>query len=158
MTGLRWWTATCLALAAVASTAAPGGAQQAPGAAPRKQVFNRPNARPGVLSPAVRVGDLIYLSGTLGTIPGQGLAEGGIKGQTKQALENTRAALELAGGRMEDVVKCTVFLTDVKDFAGMNEVYRQVFPTDPPARSTVVVAALVVPNAVIEIECIAAAR
>ena len=138
------------ALAAQAQTA---------GAAARKQVINRPDARPGVLSPAVRVGDVVYLSGVLGTKPGGGgLADGGIEGQTRQALENVKASLALAGGMMQDVVKCTVFLTDVKDFAAMNQVYREFFPTDPPARSTVAVAGLVVPNAVIEIECIAAAR
>ena len=125
----------------------------------RKQVINRPDARPGVLSPAVRVGDVVYLSGVLGTKPGGGgLAEGGIEGQTRQALENVKSAVALAGGTMPDIVKCTVFLTDVKDFAAMNQVYREFFPTDPPARSTVAVAGLVVPNAVIEIECIAAAR
>jgi reactive intermediate/imine deaminase len=125
-----------------------------------KQVINPPNARPGgVLSTAVRVGDVIYLSGALGTRPGGGgLAEGGIQGQTRQALENIKASATLAGVTMEDMVKCTVFLTDVKDFQGMNQVYREFFPKDPPARSTVAVAGLVVPGAVIEIECIAAAR
>jgi 2-iminobutanoate/2-iminopropanoate deaminase len=59
---------------------------------------------------------------------------------------------------MSDVAKCTVFLTDAANFAAMNQVYREFFPTDPPARSTVAVAALVVPNALIEIECIAAAK
>lgn len=134
-------------------------AQAQPAGGARKQVINRPDARPGVLSPAVRIGDIVYLSGVLGTKPGGGgLADGGIEGQTRQALENVKSALALAGGAMADVVKCTVFLTDVKDFAAMNQVYREFFPTDPPARSTVAVAGLVVPNAVIEIECIAAAR
>jgi len=133
-------------------------AQQA-GGATGKQVINPPNARPGVLSTAVKVGDLIYLSGALGTRPGGGgLAEGGIQGQTRQALENIKASIALAGGAMEDMVKCTVFLTDVKDFQGMNQVYREFFPSAPPARSTVAVAGLVVPGALIEIECIAAAR
>jgi reactive intermediate/imine deaminase len=134
------------------------GAQPA-GGATGKQVINPPNARPGVLSTAVRIGDLIYLSGTLGTKPGGGgLAEGGIQGQTRQALENIKASIALAGGTMDDMVKCTVFLTDVKDFRAMNEVYREFFPSAPPARSTVAVAGLVVPGALIEIECIAAAR
>jgi reactive intermediate/imine deaminase len=139
-----------LVASAASVAAAQGGA--------RKQAINRPDARPGVLSPAVRVGDIVYLSGVLGTKPGGGgLAEGGIEGQTRQALENVKASLALAASRMEDVAKCTVFLTDVKDFAAMNTVYREFFPTDPPARSTVVVAALVVPDARIEIECLAAA-
>jgi reactive intermediate/imine deaminase len=132
-------------------------AQQQQGS-PNKQVFNRPDARPGgIFSPAVRVGDLIFLSGVLGTKPGGGgLAEGGIEGQTRQALENVKTALGLAGATMADVAKCTVFLTDTANFAAMNKVYREFFPTDPPARSAVAVAALVVPNALLEIECTAA--
>jgi reactive intermediate/imine deaminase len=133
-------------------------AQQQQGAT-SKEVFNRPDARPGgVLSPAVRVGNMIFLSGVMGTKPGGGgLADGGIEGQTRQALENVRSALALAGATMADVAKCTVFLTDAANFAAMNRVYHEFFPNDPPARSTVAVAALVMPNALIEIECTAAA-
>jgi len=148
-----------LAFAATAVLAAtPLVAQQQQGA-PKKQVINRPDARPGgVLSPAVRVGNVIFLSGVMGTKPGGGgLADGGIEGQTRQALENVKSALALAGAKMEDVAKCTVFLTEAANFQAMNTVYREFFPTDPPARSTVAVAALVVPNALIEIECTAAA-
>ena len=110
------------------------------------------------MSTAVRVGDIVFLSGVMGTKPeGGGLADGGIEGQTRQALENVKAALTLAGVTMEDVAKCTVFLTDAANFQAMNKVYREFFPASPPARSTVAVAALVVPNALIEIECMAAA-
>lgn len=137
--------------------ATPLGAQQQQGNA-NKQVYNRPDARPGVLSAAVRVGDMLFLSGVMGTIQGGTLAEGGIEGQTRQALENVKSALALAGASMADVAKCTVFLTDAANFQGMNKVYREFFPTDPPARSTVAVAALVVPNALLEIECIASAH
>ena len=135
--------------------AMPLGAQQQQGAS-NKQVYNRPDARPGVLSPAVRVGDMLFLSGVMGTVQGGKLAEGGIEGQTRQALENVKSALALAGASMSDVAKCTVFLTDAANFQEMNKVYREFFPTDPPARSTVAVAALVVPGALIEIECTAA--
>ena len=125
----------------------------------QKQVINAPNARPGVLSTAVRVGDIVFLSGALGTKPGGGgLAEGGIQGQTRQALENIKTSVTLAGGTMEDIAKCSVFLTDVADFQAMNAVYREFFPANPPARTTVAVAGLVVQGAVIEIECIAAAK
>jgi 2-iminobutanoate/2-iminopropanoate deaminase len=148
--------ACCLVLLAGVG-AVPLSAQQQQGA-PNKQVITRPDARPGgVLSPAVRVGDMIFLSGVMGTKPGGGLAEGGIEGQTRQALENVKAALALAGATMADVAKCTVFLSDAANFAAMNKVYHEFFPTDPPARSTVAVAALVMPNALIEIECTAAA-
>jgi 2-iminobutanoate/2-iminopropanoate deaminase len=142
-------------LAAVATTTARAAAQGG-----NKQVINPPNARPGgVLSSAVRVGDLVFLSGALGTRPGGGgLADGGIEGQTRQALENVKASAALAGVTMADVAKCTVFLTDVANFQAMNGVYREFFPTEPPARTTVGVAGLVVPGALIEIECTAAAK
>jgi reactive intermediate/imine deaminase len=155
MSGPRLVAVVACALAA-AVAASPAAAQGGGG----KQVINPPNARPGgVLSTAVRVGNVIYLSGALGTKPGGGgLAEGGIEGQTRQALENIKASAALAGVTMEDMAKCTVFLTDVKDFQAMNKVYREFFPANPPARSTVAVAGLVVPGAVIEIECIAAAK
>jgi enamine deaminase RidA (YjgF/YER057c/UK114 family) len=84
-------------LAATISLIAFGAAQsQQQQGAPNKQVFNRPDARAGVLSPAVRVGDMLFLSGVMGTKPGGGgLVEGGIEGQTRQALENVKSALAL---------------------------------------------------------------
>ena len=78
-----------------------------------------------------------------------------IQGQTRVALENIKRVFEQAGTTMAMAVKCTVFLLDVKDFGGMNETYRTFWPTSPPARSTVAVAGLVVPNAKVEIECVA---
>ena len=144
----------------IASQVALASVIAASAAVPQKQVINSPNARPGgVLSTAVRVGDIVFLSGALGTKPGGGgLAEGGIQGQTRQALENVKASATLAGVTMADIAKCTVFLTNVADFQAMNGVYREFFPTNPPARTTVAVAGLVVEGAVIEIECIAAAK
>jgi 2-iminobutanoate/2-iminopropanoate deaminase len=139
-----------------AMAAAPGRSLYAQGA---KQVINAPSARPGVLSTAVRVGDVVFLSGTLGTKPGGGgLADGGIEGQTRQALENVKSAVTLAGGSMADIAKCTVFLTDVANFQAMNGVYREFFPKDPPARTTVAVAGLDLPGALLEIECMAAIK
>src|SRR5262245_26779846 len=147
-----------VALLAVAAIVAPSGSAAAQGG--NKQVFNPPNARSGgVLSSAVRVGDVVFLAGQLGTKPGGGgLADGGIEGQTRQALENIKASAALAGVTMADVAKCTVFLTDVANFQAMNGVYREFFPTEPPARTTVAVAGLVVSGALIEIECMAAAK
>jgi 2-iminobutanoate/2-iminopropanoate deaminase len=106
------------------------------------------------LTPGIRVGDIVYASGQLGTRREN--PDTTIQGQTRIALENTRAVFEAAGTTMDQAIKCTVFLVDVKDFAGMNQAYREFFPANPPARSTVVVAALVVPNAKVEIECLAA--
>jgi 2-iminobutanoate/2-iminopropanoate deaminase len=151
----RFSLVALFALAAVATTTGRVAAQGG-----NKQVINPPNARPGgVLSSAVRVGDLVFLSGALGTKPGGGgLADGGIEGQTRQALENVKASAALAGVTMADIAKCSVFLTDVANFQRMNGVYKEFFPTEPPARTTVGVAGLVVPGALIEIECIAAGK
>lgn len=108
----------------------------------------------GNLSSAIRVGDIVYASGQLGM--SRQNPDTTIQGQTRLALENTKRALEGAGTSLANAIRCTVFLTRAGDFQAMNQVYREFFPQNPPARSTVVVAALVVPNALIEIECMAA--
>ncbi len=127
-------------------------AQQPAGAA--RMVIALPGATPSAnLSPAIRVGDMLYAAGQLGlnrTAP-----DTTIEGQARLALENTKAVLEAGGTSMANVVRCTVFLTRASDFQGMNRVYREFFPKEPPARSTVVVAALVVANALVEVECMA---
>ena len=107
-----------------------------------------------ILTPGIRVGNLVYAAGQLGTRREN--PDTTIQGQTRIALENTKKVFEAAGTTMSQALKCTVFLIDVKDFGGMNQAYREFFPSAPPARTTVVVAALVVPNAKIEIECLAA--
>ena len=130
-------------------------AQQAAGApSSARQVVTLPGSNPSsILSPGIRVGDMLYASGQLGLR--RDAPDSTIEGQTRQALENTKAVLEAGGTSMANVVKCTVFLVRASDFAGMNRVYREFFPKEPPARSTVVVAALVVPAAIVEIECMA---
>ena len=103
------------------------------------------------LTPGIRVGNMVFASGQLGlnrTAP-----DTTIQGQTRLALDGTKKVFEAAGTTMANAVKCTVFLIDLKDFAGMNTAYREFFPTSPPARSTVVVAALVAAGAKVEIEC-----
>jgi len=121
-----------------------------------KQVINLPGAPLNLpFSAAVRVGNVLYLSGQLGTVPGtRQLADTGIAGQTKQALENVKGVLAAAGSSVERVVKCTVFLLDIKDYAAMNAVYATYFPKDPPARSTVAGSGLAL-GARVEIECLA---
>jgi len=104
------------------------------------------------LSPATRVGDLIFVSGQLGG------RDSTIQGQTTNALNSIKTILEGAGSSMTNVAKCTVFLVDFKDFQGMNLSYAAAFPKEPPARSTVIVAALVVATGKVEIECIASAK
>ncbi len=105
-------------------------------------------------SPAVRVGNTLYLSGNLGNIPGTlELAAGGIKGETKQTMENIKSVLELAGSSMDKIVKCSVFMADMAEWGAMNEVYRTYFAV-PPARSALGANGLAL-GAKVEIECIA---
>lgn len=109
-------------------------------------------------SDAVRVGNMLYLSGKIGNIPGtRDLAEGGIAGETRQALENIKASLEKHGSSMSEVVKCTVFLADIAEWGAMNEVYVTYFPENPPARSALGASGLAL-NSRVEIECFAAMR
>ena len=121
-----------------------------------RQVLHGPGEFPGLpFSSAVRVGDLLFLSGQIGNLPGtRKLADGGITGQVRQTLENIKAVLAFAGSSLDRVVKCTVFLADIQDFAAMNAVYATYFPKDPPARSTVGASGLA-GGARVEIECIA---
>ncbi|RAZ92082.1 MULTISPECIES: RidA family protein [Mesorhizobium] len=89
------------------------------------------------LSPAVRAGDFVYVSGQV-PVGSDGLVvKGGIADQAEQVLQNIKAALALAGCTMDDVVKTTVWLEDARDFGTFNAVYAKHFPKDPPARTTV---------------------
>jgi 2-iminobutanoate/2-iminopropanoate deaminase len=126
------------------------------GAAQDRQVIQMPGASVGLpFSSAVRVGNVLYLSGQIGNVPGQRqLADTGVAGQTRQTLENIKAVLLHAGSSLERVVKCTVFLLDIRDYAAMNAVYATYFPKDPPARSTVAGSGLAL-GARVEIECLA---
>lgn len=105
------------------------------------------------ISQYVRVGETIYLSGMLGSTP-EGLVPGGVAAETRQSLTNIKAALEKTGTTMDDVVKCTVFLADMQEWAAMNEVYTTFFPKNKPARSAVGVNGLA-RSARVEIECVA---
>ena len=116
---------------------------------PATTVLNRP------FSEAVRVGNMLYLSGFTGRIPGTNtVVPGGIQAETKQVMENIKGILEASGVNLNHVVKTTVFLKDMSDFATMNEVYAKSFAAAPPARSTVQVARLP-KDALVEIEVIA---
>lgn len=112
-----------------------------------------PSAR--TLSEFVRVGNMLYLSGKLGTDSTAKLAAGGIVPETKQTLENIKAVLEKNGSSMDNVVKCTVMLADIKEWADMNTVYVTFFKKESlPARSAFGTSGLV-QNARVEIECMA---
>lgn len=126
-------------------------------AAPVVEFYDPPmlGARKLPFSEAVRVGDLLFLAGKIGRTPGaRSLAPGGVRGETRQALENIREVLERRGSGLDRVVKCTVFLADIAEWAAMNEVYTTFFPSDPPARSAMGVGGLAL-GARVEIECIA---
>src|SRR5881628_550005 len=105
--------------------------------AQQRQVIHGPGEVAGLpFSSVVRVGNMLYLSGQIGNVPGtRQLADTGIAGQTRQALENIKAVLAAAGSSLDRAVKCTVFLVDIRDYGKMNEVYASYFPKDPPARS-----------------------
>ena len=107
-------------------------------------------------SEAVRVGDTLYLSGQVGIKPGTlQLVPGGIKEEGRQALENIRTVLEANGYTMRDVVKCTVMLADIFEWAAFNEVYKTAFTPPYPARSAMGTGGLSM-GARVEVECIAA--
>ena len=108
----------------------------------------------GIFSPAIVTGDLVFTSGQIGIDPKtQQMAEG-MEAQLEQVFRNLSAVLEASGSSIDHVVKATVFLADMNDYARMNELYRTKFKGDPPARSTVQVARLP-RDARIEIEVVA---
>jgi len=109
----------------------------------------------GPYSQAIQSGDLLFTAGQIGLEPSSGeLVTGGIEAQTRQALTNVKNILEAAGSNLNEVIKTTVFLQNMADFAAMNAVYAEFFPANPPARSTIAVAALP-KGAMVEIEAIA---
>ncbi len=111
----------------------------------------------GPYSQAQQVGDFVFTAGQVGLDPQTGqLVEGGIQPQTRQVFNNLSAVLEAAGSSLAHVVKSTVFMQDLGEFAQMNTVYAEFFPETRPARSTVQVAGLP-RGALVEIECIAVA-
>ena len=122
----------------------------------QKQVIQMPGSLPNLpFSTAVRVGNVLYLSGQIGVLPGtRQLVDTGVVKQTQQTLENIKSVLTYAGSSMDRVFKCTVFLTNIRDFDNMNSAYVTFFPKDPPARSTVAGSGLAL-GAKVEIECLA---
>ena len=109
-------------------------------------------------SEAVRVGDTVYLSGQIGVLPGSmALAEGGIVEEARQTMENIKTSLETHGLAMGDIVKCTVMMADISEWAAFNEVYKTFFAPPYPARSAFGANGLAL-GARVEVECIAVAR
>jgi len=155
--------AALLSLAACA----PGSVQDAP--AQEASADSRPRiehivpegvARLPVFTPAVRVGDLVFLSGLIGTPPSGELTivEGGAGAETHAIMANMTKVLAAVGLDFTDLVKCTVFLSDIAYYGEVNEVYVTYFAgMDPPARSAMAGSGLAL-GALVEIECIASAR
>lgn len=131
------------------------GAQASAASAPQFLQPYGPTTRP--FSPAVRVGNMLYLAGQVGTTPNAagGVVPGGIGAETKQVMLNIKDVLEKSGSDMEHVVKCTVFMADMKEWDAMNEVYKTFFTNGKyPARSAFGTSGLAL-NARVEIECMA---
>lgn len=112
----------------------------------------------GPYSPGIATHGFLFASGNIGIDPASGeLVPGGIRYETRQALQNLGETLKAGGSGLEHVLKTTVFLADIDEFSLMNEIYAEYFPQDPPARTTVAVAGLPA-GARVEIEAIALAR
>jgi 2-iminobutanoate/2-iminopropanoate deaminase len=121
------------------------------------QFFSSPDAALANLpfSEAVRTGDLLFVSGQIGNAPGTlAVVPGGIEAEARRALENMRAILERHGSSLDHVVKCTVFLADMREWPAFNEVYRRFFTRNLPARSALGASDLAL-GARVEIECVA---
>ena len=123
----------------------------------RAEFFPVPGERALPFSEAVRLGNVLYLSGQLGTDSTGRLVPGGIGPETRQALANIAAVLERHGSSMDHVVKCTVMLADIGEWAAMNEVYLTFFQTHRPARSAFGTTGLAL-GARLELECMAAVK
>jgi 2-iminobutanoate/2-iminopropanoate deaminase len=108
----------------------------------------------GIFTPAIVTGDLVFTSGQIGVDAKGQIVEGGIEAQTEQVFRNLATVLEAAGSSVDNIVKATVFLSDMNDYNAMNELYKKHFKGDPPARTTVQVARLP-RDARIEIEAVA---
>jgi 2-iminobutanoate/2-iminopropanoate deaminase len=123
----------------------------------RKVVKSKKIPQPrGPYSPAIIANGFVFVAGQAAVNPKTNELElGDIRSETRRTLQNIKAILESAGSSMKDVVRVGVFLSDMKNFAAMNEVYAEFFPKDPPARTTI---GADLPKIKVEIDCIATVR
>lgn len=145
-------TLLCLLLLAVACTGAPG-----PNGSPAPEFFAAPDSALRTLpfSEAVVANGFLFLSGQIGAVPGTlTVVPGGLEAEATQALENIKGVLERHGSSLDRVVKCTVFMADMKEWPAFNVVYRRFFKAPYPARSAVGSNGLAL-GARVEVECIA---
>jgi enamine deaminase RidA (YjgF/YER057c/UK114 family) len=139
-------------LAAGAASGAAAGVAAAQTAAPRKKVHRKSDAKPKnppLFNGAVSYGNLLFIAGKGAHF------EGDIKAHTKHVLDEIQKELENAGSSMEKVLKCNVYLNDLKDYQAMNEVFRGRFGDEPPVRTTIAAAAGIPGNSLVEIDVIA---
>ncbi len=138
--------------AALAGAAIPVAAKAQPAAAPQKKVHYRGGKKPAktpLFSGAVSYGNLLFIAGKGAHF------EGDIKAHTKHVLDEVQKELESAGSSMEKVLKCNVYLNDLKDYDGMNEVFRGRFGDEPPVRTTIAAAGGIPGKSLVEIDVIA---
>ena len=119
-----------LASAQLAACATGGGGPER-----RRMIVPSGVARSEFYTPAIEAAGMVFFSGVIGTRQNRELVSGGIEAETRQALQNLERAMDAADVDRDDVVKCTVFLADIRDYDAMNRVYRDFFRNDPPARS-----------------------
>jgi 2-iminobutanoate/2-iminopropanoate deaminase len=155
MRGSRSLVTSAVVFAALLLSAQVGAAE--PGTRGQVQFLNSPDAptRDLPFSEAVRVGDLIFVSGQIGSDAKMKPVPGGIDAEARQALKNIRTILERNGASLKDVVKCTVFLADIGEWPAFNKVYQETFTKPYPARSALGANGLAL-GARVEVECIAA--
>ena len=147
-------TAISVAVLLTLGAAAPAGSQEKPAARKFISLTDGPSQTP--FSPAILVGDTLYISGMLGNDPATGkLAGETISAQTERIFQNFEIVLKKAGMGLPNVVSATVFIMDFKEFAEFNAAFRKWFPKGPPTRATVQVSALAMPGARLEISAIA---
>jgi 2-iminobutanoate/2-iminopropanoate deaminase len=150
----RSFLAKAPAVMAAAAIASPGkaGAQTAAAAGPAKKVFYRsgkPPEKTPLFNGTVLYGNLVFISGIGAHVPGD------IKSHTKIVLDQMKDQLEAAGSSMEKVLKVNVYLNDLKDYAGMNEVFLGAFGPEPGVRTTIAAAGGIPGDSLVEIDCIA---
>jgi len=138
---------------AVAVAAGTVGASAKTTAAGERRTLPAPN-RP--FSSSVTLDRTVYVSGSIGVEPGTRKLPAEFEAECRNVFESMKRKVEAAGSSMDRVLKCTCFLTDAGDFKTMNALFGEYFPEQPPARSTVVIKALVVEGARVEIDCVAA--
>lgn len=146
------------ACARSSSTATPAPAPSPTSVTENGVTWHLPYGKPTrPFSPAVQVGNLLFLAGQIGTSANAqgGVVPGGIQAETRQTMENIKDVLVKSGSSLDRVVKCTVFMADMREWDAMNEVYTTYFPRNKPARSALGANGLAL-GARVEIECIAA--